>query len=164
METKFSVNQRFIKAVNYLLKVKSVKNKSELAANLRLGKSKLSEILNERMNVGIDTIALFCLLYEIRTDWILNEKGKMVRPDQFIPKENDLFKIYLENVENVNHPENLNYKELADARLEIIEFQKEKIAKLEKDLSEFRCNSQKEPVLYRTVAEPSLKLSKKQPK
>ncbi len=116
------------------------------------------------MNVGIDTIALFCLLYEIRTDWILNEKGKMVRPDQFIPKENDLFKIYLENVENVNHPENLNYKELADARLEIIEFQKEKIAKLEKDLSEFRCNSQKEPVLYRTVAEPSLKLSKKQPK
>lgn len=137
METKDTINQRFIKAVNYLISIKSVKNKAELATNLRLGKTKLSEILNERMNVGIDTVALFCLVYEIRVEWLLNDKGKMVRPNEFVPKDELLKKIYLENI-HIESNEFENYKELADARLEIIEGLKFRIATLEKELAEAR--------------------------
>lgn len=105
METKNTINQRFIQAVNYLILVKSVKNKTEIADNLNLSKSKFSEILNERMNVGIDTIALFCLLYEIRVEWIISGKGKMLRPNEFIPIKDEHKKIYLENIHvEVNEP------------------------------------------------------------
>lgn len=140
METKASVNQRFIQAVNYLLAVKSVKNKTELAVNLRLSKSKLSEILNERMNVGIDTIALFCLLYEIKTDWLLNEKGKMVRPDEFVPKENELLKIYLDNVDVAPFEvsNGIDYKELYLEAKYTIEVQKKYIQNLELEIGNKR--------------------------
>ncbi len=104
METKNTVNQRFIIAVNYLIEVKSVKNKTELAFNLRLSKSKFSEILNGRMNVGIDTIALLCLLYEIETDWLLNERGNMVREGEFIPKTESAKQIYHDNIEKKAFP------------------------------------------------------------
>ena len=99
METKDTINQRFKIAVNYLITVKSAKNKSELAQNLKLSKSKFSEILNGRMNVGIDTVALLCLLYEIRTEWLIGEKGKMIRPGEFIPKSPEHLKLYNENIE-----------------------------------------------------------------
>lgn len=140
METKASVNQRFIQDVNYLLAVKSVKNKTELAVNLRLSKSKLSEILNERMNVGIDTIALFCLLYEIKTDWLLNEKGKMVRPDEFVPKENELLKIYLDNVDVAPFEvsNGIDYKELYLEAKYTIEVQKKYIQNLELEIGNKR--------------------------
>lgn len=98
-ETKDSINHRFKEAVEYLLEVKSVKNKTELANNIRLGKSTLSEILNGRMNISIDTVAIFCLLYEIRLEWLLNKKGKMVRPDEYVPTDPSLREIYERNVE-----------------------------------------------------------------
>lgn len=160
METKSTVNQRFIKAVNYLISVKSAKNKTELAFNLRLGKSKLSEILNERMNVGIDTIALFCLLYEIRADWLLNERGKMIREGEFIPKSADGKEIYFENIDSSVDQEKLLKKEIEQLK-ETNELLRFKVSALEKQLTEFRYNSQKEPVLYRNVAETAPELIKK---
>lgn len=98
-ETKDSINARFKAAVEYLVKVKSVKSKTELANNIRLSKSTLSEILNGRMNVSIDTVAIFCLLYEIRVEWLLNNKGRMVRPDEYIPTDPQLRAIYESNIE-----------------------------------------------------------------
>lgn len=163
METKSTINQRFIEAVNYLILVKSVKNKSDLAENLKLSKSKFSEILKERMNVGIDTIALFCLLYEIRVEWMIIGKGKMIRPNEFVPNKEEHKKIYLENVHTELNELELNYKELADARLEIIEGLKFKVKSLEKELSELKY-TQKESFLYKDVAESAPELTKKTPK
>lgn len=81
MNDKTTVNQRFIKAVHYLIELKIAKNKTDIALNLRLSKSKLSEILNERMNVPIDTIAFISLFYGISADWLLNDKGPMQKEE-----------------------------------------------------------------------------------
>ena len=137
MESKTTINQRFIEAVNYLILVKSVKNKSELAQNLKLGKTKFSEILNERMNVGIDTVALFCLLYEIRVEWLLNGKGKMVRPGEFVPKSDDLKIIYAENIEPSESLDQES-RDLANARLETIIKQDKIILLLENEVERLR--------------------------
>lgn len=157
-----TVNERFIKSVNYLISVKSVKNKTELAHNLRIGRTKLSEILNKRMNVGIDTVALYCLLYEIRVEWLLNGKGKMVRPGEFIPKTPEHYKIYLDNIDTSDNSksENIDYKELAESRKETIELQKEKIKNLEEEIRQLK-KAQENPSGYGMVAESESKLKKK---
>jgi transcriptional regulator with XRE-family HTH domain len=51
-----------------------------------------------------------------------------------------------------------------DLQNKLILMQEKEIARLEKDLSEFRYNSQKEPVLYRTVGESAPELIKKETK
>jgi|GEM_PF-5357809 len=43
-------------AVNFLITHKKVKSKTVLAENIRVSKTKLSEILSNRMNVGSDTL------------------------------------------------------------------------------------------------------------
>ena len=136
METKNTINQRFKDAVNYLITVKSVKNKTELSKNLRLSKPKFSEILNNRMNVGIDTVALFCLLYEIRVEWLLTGKGKMVRPNEFIPESEELKKIYNENIHIEVFENEINYKELSEAKSKIITMLEKDNERLEKELQE----------------------------
>ena len=54
-------------------------------------------------------------------------------------------------------PESTNNKELAEARLEIIEGLKFKIATLQKELLELK-QMQSHPITYRTVAEPAPEL------
>ena len=71
------INVRFIEAVNYLLINNKVKSKGEMAESLNISNSKFSEILNGRMNVGTDTVALFCYKYDINTDWLLIGRGEM---------------------------------------------------------------------------------------
>jgi transcriptional regulator with XRE-family HTH domain len=51
-----------------------------------------------------------------------------------------------------------------DIQNKLIAMQEKEIARLEKELEEFRYNSQKEPVLYRTVAESPPELIKKESK
>lgn len=43
------------------------------------------------MNIGIETVAHYCLLYEIRLEWLLNGKGKMIREGEFVPKSPELY-------------------------------------------------------------------------
>lgn len=160
-----TINERFIESVNYLLKVKSVKSKTDLAQNLKIGRTTLSEILNKRMNIGIETVAHYCLLYEIRLEWLLNGKGKMIREGEFVPKSPELYDIYLENVhlEPKLTEKNIDYKELADVRKEFIELQKEKIKNLENQI--FELKKQKESSIHtQMVAKPTTKLEVKHKK
>lgn len=157
MET--TINERFIESVNYLIKVRSVKNKTELAQNLKIGRTALSEILNKRMNVGIETVAHYCLLYEIRLEWLLNNKGKMVRAGEFIPKTPDLYSLYLENIHTEENTKLSNHSELVETQKEVIELQKFKISSLEREITELK--KAKEPTFYpRKVAESREKLKK----
>ena len=61
---KSEINQRFIKAINSLLQDKGL-TKSGIAQSLGIKPAKFSEILNNRMNVGTDTLALLCDLYSV---------------------------------------------------------------------------------------------------
>ena len=56
---KSEINSRFIQAINSLLKDKGL-TKSNIASSLGIKPAKFSEILNNRMNAGTDTIAKLC--------------------------------------------------------------------------------------------------------
>jgi plasmid maintenance system antidote protein VapI len=73
--TKDEISTRFIWAVNAVLSNNLIPNKSALAESLRVKPSKFSEILNGRMKVGIDMIAIMCDFYNISPDWILMSRG-----------------------------------------------------------------------------------------
>ena len=103
--------------------------------------SSLSKPFKAKTTIKTDTLEKFLLFYtDISPEWILTGKGEMIKT---------------QSDNNKTHS-----KELADARLEIIEFQKEKIALLEKQLSESKYYL-KEPILYQDVAEPTPELIKK---
>jgi antitoxin component HigA of HigAB toxin-antitoxin module len=105
METKTSINQRFIKAIDFLIQQKLVKNKTELAQNLKISKSKFSEILNERMNVGIDIIALFCLIYKINSDWLITGVGDIVKVSD--KKNNETINLLIKENESLKETNDL---------------------------------------------------------
>ncbi|WP_372472598.1 helix-turn-helix domain-containing protein [Capnocytophaga sp. ARDL2] len=121
-----SINERFIECVNETLSEKTT-SKTDIAKNLKIGRTNLSEILNRRMNVSIDTLSAFCLLYGYDPIWM----------------------IFGEGTKEEKRPLNIDYKELAEAREEIIQgqkreitlleennaFQKEKIKQLEQEIS-----------------------------
>lgn len=78
---KTEINERFIAAINSLLKDKGL-SKTGVAASLGVKPSKFSEILNNRMNAGTDIIALLCETYSFSAIWILNGRGPMLMPGE----------------------------------------------------------------------------------
>jgi len=78
---KSAINQRFTNAVIFLVSQKIADSKTNIAEKLKISKSKFSEILSNRMNVGSDTLALFSIEYGVSTEWLLTGKGSMLRED-----------------------------------------------------------------------------------
>ena len=76
---KTEINNRFIQAINSLLQDKGL-TKSSIASSLDIKPAKFSEILNNRMNAGTDTIAKLCALYSFNTSWLLLGEGPMLIP------------------------------------------------------------------------------------
>lgn len=84
--TKEEINTRFYHAVNAILVHKLVPNKASLAESLGVKPAKFSEILNGRMNVGVDMISIMCDLYGISPDWILMCRGKRIFRNSELPE------------------------------------------------------------------------------
>jgi phage repressor protein C with HTH and peptisase S24 domain len=78
---KEAINQRFIDTVFYLLKQHKDLNKSKIASEIEIQPSKFSEILNKRMNIGVDSIVLFCEKFSISVEWLLTGKGFQTKGD-----------------------------------------------------------------------------------
>lgn len=76
---KKQINERFKIAINVLLGDKEL-SKTNIAATLGIKPAKFSEILNGRMNAGVDTIAMLCEEYSFSASWILNADGPMLTP------------------------------------------------------------------------------------
>lgn len=76
--TKEEINKRFIIAVTAIMTNKLISSKTGLAESLGVKPAKFSEILNGRMNVGIDMIAKMCDFYGVSPDWILLSRGNNV--------------------------------------------------------------------------------------
>ena len=86
---KTSINTRFITAINALLQHHKNLTKGEIASNLLIKPAKFSEILNERMNVGVDLVALLAIKYKVSPNWLLTGEGKMFNAESLsIPKDN----------------------------------------------------------------------------
>lgn len=91
--TKEEINKRFITAVTAIMTNKLVSSKAGLAESLGVKPAKFSEILNGRMNVGIDMIAKMCDFYEVSPDWLLLSRGNNVfrqitKPTIWVDDEN----------------------------------------------------------------------------
>lgn len=76
---KSEINKRFIHAIELLYKEEGL-TKSKIAETLGIKPTKFSEILNNRMNVGADLIALLCEKYSYSAAWVLNGKGPILQP------------------------------------------------------------------------------------
>lgn len=78
---KEEINIRFVDVVNYLLNSDTIASKADLATVLGIKPSKLSEILNFRMNIGTDLAAILCHTYNINSNWLLTGEGNMLRTE-----------------------------------------------------------------------------------
>lgn len=75
---KADINRRFIAAIESLLNDKGL-TKTKIAESLGIKPAKFSEILNNRMNAGVDAIADLCDLYSFSAEWILTGQGPMLK-------------------------------------------------------------------------------------
>lgn len=73
--TKSEINNRFVTAVDAVLANDLISSKSGLAESLRVKPAKFSEILNYRMNAGVDMLAIMCDRYKVSPDWLLMSRG-----------------------------------------------------------------------------------------
>lgn len=84
---------------------------------INISNASLSKPFKNNTSIKTDTLEKFLITYpEISPEWLLTGKGSMLNED--------------------STPDNINYKDLADARLEIIEMLKEKVSKLNNDVIE----------------------------
>ncbi len=81
-------HSRFLIAVKYLLDGSFVKNKRELSSVFNISASKLSEILNERMNPGFDLYEILVSDFNISSEWLLTGNGNMLKKDSLSNKGN----------------------------------------------------------------------------
>ena len=85
--SKEEINHRFRVAVQAILANNLISSKTGLAESLGVKPAKFSEILNGRMNVGIDMVAIMCDFYHVSPDWLLMSRGNNVfREDTTLPK------------------------------------------------------------------------------
>lgn len=95
---KKSINNRFIEAVNFVLSQDESLTKTAIADALEIGKSRFSEILNERMNANVDVIANFCTLYDINADWLLTGKGALSKKQKTDIEKGDKIQLLDEKI------------------------------------------------------------------
>ena len=70
---------RFIEATEYLINKGIVKNKTQLAKEFEISKSKLSEILNKRMRPGFDLFNKLTGKFNFNAEWLLVGVGSMLK-------------------------------------------------------------------------------------
>lgn len=98
--TKDEINKRFHTATNAILMNRLISSKAGLAESLGMTPSKLSEILNGRMNVSAETLARMCDFYGVSPEWLFMSRGNNVFRTTKKPKiwvdDDDLNQQYVE--------------------------------------------------------------------
>ena len=84
--SKDEINSRFIRATYAVISKGLIPNKTALAESLGVKPAKFSEILNSRMKVGVDMIAIMCDFYKVSPDWILMSRGDNIFRESPLPK------------------------------------------------------------------------------
>lgn len=79
--TKTEINSRVVDALLAIVHNEMVATKSDLAERLGTKPAKFSEILNYRMNAGVDIIAKICDWYSIDPYWLLMGRGNKIFRD-----------------------------------------------------------------------------------
>ena len=127
MNSKLIINQRFIDSVNYLISEKKG-NKSTISEKINISKSKFSEILNNRMSIGIEDLANFIEAFSINPYWILTGKGKML--------------LNYDSENNSNFSEPITKYEVESNDKTILQLLQNQIAELKEDKDELKKDKQ----------------------
>jgi hypothetical protein len=115
---------RFLDAYEYLKREKVVQNPKTFAQELGVSSSLITEICKMRTNAGITPVQnLIKRFTDIDANWLLTGEGSMLKKQ--------------------STDTHIDFKELAEARLEIIEMKNEKITNLNKELEKLK-SSKKE--------------------
>lgn len=96
---KSSINIRFIETINTLLQRNKKLTKGEIASSLSIKPAKFSEILNERMNVGVELIALLAIKYKVSSNWLLTGEGEMFNTESSSISPNNTTKNHPTSIE-----------------------------------------------------------------
>ncbi|MCD9576973.1 hypothetical protein [Flavobacterium soyae] len=113
------VTQRFLIIYEYLKKTGIISNPTKFAQELNISSSLMTEIYKARTNAGMIPIHNLLIKYKvIDANWLLTGEGSMLKTP--------------------NKDTNTNYKELAEARLEIIGLKNEKIEQLNKEIKKLK--------------------------
>ena len=95
--SKSEINSRVVEALLAIVANNLVLTKTDLAERMGIKPAKFSEILNYRMNAGVDIIAKICDWYDVDPYWLLMGRGNHIFrntdvkiPPYFIEDENDL--------------------------------------------------------------------------
>lgn len=129
---KTAINQRFINCVNYLIDNDIFSKKGDIAKKINIKNAKFSEILNLRMNVGIEEIIAICQIYSFNLDYIITGKGEMIKSNglnQLAEPKEDYIKVSPVNILDAK-------EELILSQKETILLQKTEILRLKNDLAE----------------------------
>lgn len=99
--SKPEINSRVVEALLAIIANNLVTTKTDLAEHMGIKPAKFSEILNYRMNAGVDIIAKICDWYNVDPYWLLMGRGNHIFrstdvkvPPYFIEDENDLDREY----------------------------------------------------------------------
>lgn len=83
---KSSIDYRFVRAVQELLSGNIAKTQGEIAQELGVKTAKFSEIMNGRMHVGVDMLAILSENYLVSPEWLLTGRGeRMFRTSSILP-------------------------------------------------------------------------------
>ncbi len=145
--TKEEINRRFIRATISILAKGLVHNKAELAESLGVKPAKFSEILNGRMKVGVDMIAIMCDFYKVSPDWLLMSRGDNVFRETPMKKiwidDEDLKSIYPDDDDIVETPKKEVHQDpslfldLIREKDTVIREQAEEIGRLREKIKQF---------------------------
>ena len=98
---KSSIDYRFVRAVQELITEEIAHTKGEIAKELGVKTAKFSEIMNGRMHVCVDMLAILSENYLVDPDWLLTGRGKRIfRTSSILPARLE------EGKENQEHPYN----------------------------------------------------------
>lgn len=141
MKNLLDINER----ISYLIKSQYNDNQKKFAESINYSAQVVFNIVSGRKTKpSYDVLsAIVSTNDDISSEWLLTGKGSMMK-NQADPIPSDAG----------------NYKELADARLDIIDGLKFKVKTLEKELSELK-DVRQGSFLYSSVAEPAPELVEK---
>ncbi|GAA5027549.1 hypothetical protein GCM10011506_16420 [Marivirga lumbricoides] len=80
---KETVNQRFNKAVNYLLETKRANNKKQIAESLEVSPSYFTEILKERLKISGDLLQIFLNKWQIDPNFIFGNSDQILGIERY---------------------------------------------------------------------------------
>ena len=73
---KTQVNERTISAISNILKLHPELTKAALGELFGIKPAKFSEILNLRMNAGVEIMAALCVEFNVSADWLLTGRRR----------------------------------------------------------------------------------------